>query len=124
MKKILLLDDDLDILQVVDTLFTLDGFDVRATSTGINLIKIAEEYRPDLVILDYCLADSDGGKLCRQLKAHMMFKNTGVILFSAYSQVGFDFMAFGCDEFVAKPFDIEDLLNAARRLTGLKQMTA
>lgn len=124
MKKILLLDDDLDILQLVESLFVMEGFEVKATSTCTGLVLLAESFQPDLIILDYRLSDGNGGDLCREFKAHPMLNDTPVVIFSAYVKPGFSFMDFGCDEFIAKPFDIDDLISVAKRLTGLEKMTA
>ncbi|MFD2144398.1 response regulator transcription factor [Mucilaginibacter antarcticus] len=124
MKKILLLDDDQEILLVVEALFIMERFEVQTTNTCTNFIPMAEEFRPDTIILDYRLSNGNGGEICRKLKAHPSFKNTPVIIFSAFAQPDFDFMQFGCDEFIAKPFDIDELVGATRRLLGFKQLSA
>lgn len=119
MKKILLLDDNLDILQVVEEVLHYERFDVKTTTSSRHFIKLAKHYLPDLIILDYKLADGNGGELCRAIKADPVLMRTLVILFSAYISPELNFFDFGCDEVIAKPFDLDILLEKVQRLTGL-----
>lgn len=120
MKKILLLDDNLDILQIVEEVLTYEQFDVKATTRSSHLLQLAEQFRPDLIILDYRLADGNGGELCRAIKAHPALKYIPVVIFSAYLHAGLDFKEFGCDEIIAKPFDLDVLLQTVQRLTHIE----
>ncbi|SEN08283.1 Response regulator receiver domain-containing protein [Mucilaginibacter gossypiicola] len=116
MKKILLVDDNLDIVQIVEEVLAYEGFEVKAEMSGYGLIAIAEEYLPDLVILDYRLGDGNGGELCQQMKTCTALKHIPVIIFSAYIQPGSDLSDFGCDEVILKPFDLEVLAETVKRL--------
>jgi len=116
--KILLLDDNLDILQVIEEVLIYGGFEVITTIKSAGFIELAESCRPDLVILDYKLADGDGGELCRSLKAHPLFKGTPVIFCTAYSRPGLDLFEFGCDELIDKPFDLDELLWVIHKVLG------
>ncbi|MFD2872306.1 PleD family two-component system response regulator [Mucilaginibacter ximonensis] len=120
MKKVLLLDDELDILYCVEHFLSLEKFEVKSTVTCHNFINIAEQFRPDIAILDYRLADGDGGEICRMMKAHPTLKHVPVIIFTAYVKRGLNFFDFGCDEVIIKPFDLENLLSTINRLTGIR----
>ena len=123
MKKILLLDDNLDILQVVEEVLHYEHFDVKTTTSSYHFIKLAKQHLPDLIILDYRLADGNGGELCHAIKADPALMHIPVILFSAYISPGLNFFDFGCDEVIAKPFDLDTLLEKVQRLTGLNVPT-
>jgi DNA-binding response OmpR family regulator len=110
MKKVLLLDDNDDILEVVEQVLSYENFDVKTTSKCTNIIRIAELYKPDVIILDYKLTDGNGGDICREFKAHPMFANVPVIIFSAYIHKNVDFSEYKCNAVIAKPFDLSELL--------------
>lgn len=119
MKKILLLDDNLEILQIVEEVLTYEHFDVHSTVKAVEFLNIARQYRPDLIILDYRLADGDGGELCRGIKSTTDLRHIPVVIFCAYIGQNVDLVAYGCDAVMSKPFDLEDLLQTVQRLTGL-----
>jgi len=115
MKRILVLDDDEDILFVVEKILTDAGFHIYSTATGEGFIELAEEINPELILLDYMLDDGNGGDICRTLKLHDKLKDVPVIMFSAYTNPYVRFEEFGCDSFIAKPFDINDLISEINR---------
>jgi DNA-binding response OmpR family regulator len=115
MKRILVLDDDEDILYVVDKILSDAGFHIHSTTYGDGLIELAEKFDPGLILLDYMLADGNGGDICRSLKLHQSLGNTPVIMFSAYTNPRVKFEDFGCDHFIAKPFDLSDLVTQVNK---------
>lgn len=118
-KRILVLDDNNDILEMVTEVLSYENFSVHGTSNSNGIIHLAETYDPHLVILDYRLSDGNGGEICRQLKAHEQFKDTPVIIFSAYINRAVDFKKYGCDAVISKPFDISELLDKVNNLISL-----
>ncbi|OOQ56552.1 response regulator transcription factor [Mucilaginibacter pedocola] len=124
MKKILLLDDNEDILEVVNDVLAYENFEVKATTKSVEFMMIAERYQPDLIIVDYRLADGNGADLCRALKSNANLRHIPVILFSAYFQPGLNFMDFGCDAAIYKPFDIEELISTVNSLIHNSQLSA
>lgn len=110
MKRILVLDDDEDILFVVERILDDAGYHVHSASHAEGLIELAEKFNPELILLDYMLTDGNGGNICRSLKLHNHLCNVPVIMFSAYANPRVKFEDFGCDSFIAKPFDVHDLL--------------
>jgi DNA-binding response OmpR family regulator len=110
MKKILVLDDNPDILDIVQEVLTYEHFTVQTFSHYSGFIDKALDFKPDAILLDYRLDDGDGGELCQELKSHSSLKDTPIILFSAYLIKNVEVEKFGCDAVILKPFDIEDLV--------------
>jgi len=115
-KRILVLDDNQDILEIVHETLTYERFDVKSISESADVIPMVEEFNPDLVILDYRVAGTNGGELCRQIKNHPDFKNTPVIIFSAYINHQDEIFAYGCDAVMNKPFDLNELVEKVNSL--------
>ena len=115
-KKILVLDDNQDILEIVHETLTYENFDVRSTGTSETVIPLIKEFKPDLVILDYRVAGINGGELCRQIKADPNLKHLPVIIFSAYIKHNDDLYAYGCDSIINKPFDLSELVEKVTNL--------
>lgn len=115
-KRILVLDDNQDILDVVHETLTYEDFEVKSTSRGDEVIGIAEAFGPDLVILDYRVAGTNGGDLCLQIKSHPQFKDVPVIIYSAYINHNSDLLAYGCDAIINKPFDLTELVDKVNQL--------
>jgi DNA-binding response OmpR family regulator len=122
MKKILLLDDNEDILEIVKDILVYAHFEVKPIINSIGLLPVAEEFQPDLIILDYCLADGNGGELCKAIKAHHYLQFIPVIIFSAYTQPNLDFQKFGCDAVISKPFDLDEFFSIVNGLLNIKQV--
>ena len=116
LKRILVLDDNQDILDIVNETLTYEQFDVQGTTKGNEVIPMMEELTPDLVILDYRVADSNGGEICKRIKSHPKFYNIPVIIFSAYINRDNELFAYGCDAVINKPFDLSELVEKVRNL--------
>lgn len=110
MKRILVVDDDEDILFIVERILTDAGFQTRGTSFSEGVVQLAEKFQPELILLDYMLTDGNGGDICREFKQHGALNEVPVIMFSAYTNPNLNFDDFGCDSFIAKPFDLGNLI--------------
>jgi CheY-like chemotaxis protein len=108
-KRILILDDNEAILEVVSEALRYEDFEVLDISYGYQLQEAAAEFSPDLILLDYRLADANGGDLCQALKADPAYRHIPVIIFSAYFNVE-DTTPDYCEGILYKPFDLEALL--------------
>jgi DNA-binding response OmpR family regulator len=118
LKRILVLDDNQDILDVVNEVLSYENFDVHTTATSNNILQVAQDYNPDLVILDYLLNDGNGGEICKRLKADAQLKHVPVIIFSAYINRDVDYPSFGCEAVIPKPFDLTELVDKVTLLTA------
>ena len=115
-KRILVLDDNQDILDVVHETLTYEDFEVQGTSRSDAVIAMAETFNPDLVILDYRVAGVNGGELCLQIESHPLFKGVPVIIYSAYVSNNSELLAYGCDAIINKPFDLTELVEKVNNL--------
>jgi len=109
MKKILVYDDDMDILGICATILKLKGFDVLCRDNCKELIKDVESYKPDVILMDNWLPDIGGVKAIQLLKSIEHLKNIPVIFFSANSQVEELSKEAGADYMLHKPFELDDL---------------
>jgi len=116
LKRILVLDDNQDILEMVNEVLSYENFDVHATSNSDGILTVAEKFGPDLIILDYRLSSGNGGEICLELKANPKFKHIPVIIFSAYINLSIDYAKFGCDAVISKPFDLSQLIETVNGL--------
>jgi DNA-binding response OmpR family regulator len=110
MKKVLIVDDNSDILWVVETILKRYGFDVLSTLKGEEVMAKTKKYNPQLILLDVFLSGMDGIEVCNTLKSTPETKNIPIIMFSAHTNSQ-DLMKFcKADDFVAKPFDSNELV--------------
>jgi len=109
-KRILIIEDDNDILQVLETVLTYNKFSVSGISQTDDIFKSIEQHKPDLVLTDYLLSGLNGGKICQLIKSNLDTCHLPVILISAYPTLAESFGKFGFDAFINKPFNIGDLV--------------
>jgi DNA-binding response OmpR family regulator len=111
-KKILVVDDDLDILDALQFMLEDAGYEVTITEKG----EYAENLRdtngglPDVIILDVLLSGKDGRIICQKLKSQEDTKHIPIIMISAHPNAKQSAQAVGADDFLAKPFDMDVLL--------------
>jgi len=115
MKRILAVDDNKDILEILKYILEDSGYEVDTLSDGHHFIDHIHEYAPDLILLDIMLGDMDGRELCRDVKASEETHDIPVIMISASHRLTDTMMKCKPDDFVEKPFDIKVLLNSVER---------
>lgn len=114
--KILILDDDEDILDILSYLLKEDGYDIRGSSHGDNIWYAIKEFKPDLILMDLMLADLDGRSICSAIKENPATQDTKVIMISARSDLRPKLGEPGSpDDFIAKPFDIDNVLKRIKK---------
>lgn len=116
LKRVLVLDDNQDILDVVHEVLSYEKFEVRSTDDSEKVLPMVKDFAPDLVILDYRVAGKNGGEVCRQIKSHPEFNDIPVIIFSAYISHHDEILAYGCDAIISKPFDLTELIEKVNDL--------
>ena len=109
MKKILVVDDDKSILELVSLILTSYGFEVKTHSTGFNVPDIVPHYHPNLILLDIRLPGKLGTEICKELK--QLDSKLPIILFSANADRGKAIAISSANDFIEKPFDIKDLVD-------------
>lgn len=110
MKRILIVDDNNDILWVVEIILKRYGFEVISTLKGEEVLSKTLEYKPDLVLLDVFLSGVDGIDVCNTLKSNPKTKDTPVIMISAHTNFKEIQKFCKADDFIAKPFDANELV--------------
>jgi DNA-binding response OmpR family regulator len=110
MKKILVIDDNKDIATLVEMIFKMNDYDVRTAEKAGEIDHTIREFNPDLIMLDITLPDGDGREVCRQLKQTKEFEKISIILFSANTELGYDYHAYHADGYIEKPFELPKLL--------------
>lgn len=118
MKKILIVEDQEDILEVIRITLELEDFDLHAAADGEEGLSTALKIRPDLVLSDVMMPGMDGLQLCKRIKAEQSLKRTRVILLSARGQ-GSDRKAgldAGADAYLTKPYSPLSLLETVRQV--------
>lgn len=118
MARILVIEDEPDIQQVLDYNLREKGHKVFIAGGGKQGLEIAREKRPDLVLLDLMLPDIPGTEVCKTLKTDPALKNTQVVMLTAKGEeidrvVGFE---VGADDYVVKPFSVRELVLRIRSL--------
>jgi DNA-binding response OmpR family regulator len=109
-KRILIVEDDDDILNLLKELLEKDGFDVTGLNYTESIIKTIEKQKAELVILDFLLPGINGGELCHEIKSWPSTVGMPVIMLSAFPRVIQSLGNYGADAFIAKPFDVDELL--------------
>lgn len=118
-KKILIVDDDVAILDSLGLLLDFEGFDVKAFDRGSEVFKcIDTSCKPDAILLDMWLSEEDGRDICKQLKEQENTKNIPVIIMSASRGLEHTAVESGADAFVAKPFEIDEIIEKIHHFTA------
>ena len=119
-KRILIVDDEPDILKVAVYRLKKAGYEVISAEDGGTGLNLAFKEKPDLILLDLRLPVMDGFDVCQQLKSNPEFKNIPVILFTASSDKAVEEKAkeIGADGHLMKPFEPQELLEIVKRFIG------
>ncbi len=116
-KKIIIADDEPDIIRLIKYFLTKKGFEVLDFSSGIGLLDSIIREKPDLVILDVIMPGENGIDLCKKIKDSNQLKNIPVIILSAKTQK-FEVeggLGAGADEYLIKPFNTNELLEVVEK---------
>ncbi len=113
-KRILICDDDSDILSICQFILEEIGLEVYTRTTCNNIISVVDEIKPDVILMDNWIPDTGGIIATRMIKQHPDFKKIPVIYFSANTDIKILAHDAGADAYLAKPFDINDLEKAIR----------
>jgi len=112
MKKIVLIEDDTDLFALVKYNLEKDGFAVAGSQTGRGAIELCRRERPDLIILDIMLPDSDGLDICKGLRNHSELGSVPIIFLTARVSETDRILGLelGANDYIVKPFFIRELI--------------
>lgn len=121
-KRILLVDDDKDLVEALKVTFEKAGFDVAAAYSGEDGLKLAREKKPDLIVLDVMMGGEHGFNVCKELKGNKETSSIAILIFSAMTgrgdarfprEIGMDTEA---DNFLEKPLKPSEVLEHVKEL--------
>ncbi|HEY9533963.1 MAG TPA: response regulator [Mucilaginibacter sp.] len=117
MQRILAVDDDKDILEILQLILEDKGYEVETLADGHYLFDKIKQYHPDLILLDIMIGNVDGRELCHKVKVKSDTHDIPVILLSASHAIQRSKLHTNGypDDFIAKPFDIDVLINSVER---------
>ena len=117
-KKILVVDDDLDMLKVFSSCLEKEGYEVAMACDGREAVKKAREIKPDLITLDILMPEMDGFEVLERLKDHEETKEIPVIIASIVRDPDKKLFRFGIADYLRKPFDPELLIEHVKKIEG------
>ncbi|MBF7082570.1 response regulator transcription factor [Desulfallas sp. Bu1-1] len=115
MKKILVVDDEIEMLELIKKYLYREGFEVLTTSSPDEAIRLMQFWAPDLIILDIMLPGADGFDICRKIRQN---KSTPIIFISAKSDESDKVLGLGLggDDYLTKPFSLNELIARVKAL--------
>ncbi|UCG16898.1 MAG: response regulator [Phycisphaerales bacterium] len=121
-KRVLVVDDDEPIIEMFTELLERDGrFEVKTASTGYDAGLLTQQFRPDVILLDFKLPDINGNVVCRRIRSAPEFEHIKIIAISGVADPDevTELMAAGADEFIKKPFEIDAVISRMAELVKL-----
>ncbi len=120
MKKILIVDDEQDIVETLQFMLEAEGYDCSVAFDGESGLSLAKELKPDLIILDVMMPKINGYKISRLLKYDNKYKDIPIIMITARSQdedkmIGEE---TGVNEYITKPFEIDFVVSRVKSYLG------
>jgi two-component system phosphate regulon response regulator PhoB len=126
MARVLVIEDEADLREVLDYNLTKEGHRVTLVATGAEGLRVAREQQPELILLDLMLPDATGTSVCKTLKKDPATREIRVIMVTAKGEeidrvVGFE---LGADDYVVKPFSVRELLLRVGAVLRRKETTS
>jgi DNA-binding response OmpR family regulator len=113
-------DDEVDLVETIRFPLETEGYTVLVSYNGEDALNQARRERPNLILLDLMLPKLDGYRVCRLLKFDEKFKHIPILMLTAKTQQKDKSMGMetGADEYITKPFDMEELMEKVRSYLG------
>ena len=118
MKKVLIIDDNQTIVEALLVLLEMEGYRVTTRSHANNILTLLQESTPDIILLDLLLSGEVGENIVKIIKTNQATNHIPIVLMSAHPDAKKRAKQAGADDFLAKPFDVEDLLTLIKKYTG------
>ena len=109
-KRILVIDNDQDILEAVEAALKIENYSVETSPIVEDIFDMIRDKNPDLILIDYLLFGINGGELCHMIKSEPTTSHLPVIIFSGYPKVIQSLGTYECDAFISKPFDLDNFI--------------
>ena len=111
-RKILIVDDDVEIVELLVDVLERDGrFETKTASSGYEAGMVTQQFRPELILLDYMLPDVNGNVVCQTIKRNHEFENIKIIIVSGVVKQDeiAQLLKSGAEDFIKKPFNLVEL---------------
>ncbi len=121
MTKILIVDDERDIVESLRFVLEAEGFNCYWACDGEEGLRLAKDIEPDLIILDIMMPKINGYKISRLLKFDKKYKDIPIIMLTARSQESDKLIGeeTGADEYITKPFDLKDVVSRVKKYVNI-----
>ena len=110
MKKILVVDDDVNIGEALQLTLDSAGYETKTITNGEETYTMVDVFKPDAIVLDVILSGKDGRTICKHLKTAENTKNIPILMMSANEDLGKSTIKVGANNFLAKPFELDVLI--------------
>ncbi|MEO6135738.1 MAG: response regulator [Ginsengibacter sp.] len=121
MPRILIVDDDKDLLTIVKSFLTKKGFDVSIFSDWTLAFESLHKLIPQVILLDVFLSGVDGLEVCKRLKSTPYTRHIPVIIFSGYPRIAETAIyEYGANDFISKPFEVNELVSKIHKVISKK----
>jgi DNA-binding response OmpR family regulator len=122
-KKVLAVDDNEINLEIIEEVLD-DEYNFKTATTGKEALKIAADFRPDIVLLDIMLPDMDGYAVCQKIRSNPALNNTRIIMVSAKAMTSERIEGYqaGANVYISKPFNENELMKNIRQQIRLADM--
>jgi len=121
MKKIIVVDDDEEVLDTIQLVLEIGGYEVEPLSSAEGIYETVNSFNPDLIILDIVLGKIDGRTICNEIKTEPKTKHIPILMMSGlYKEEEINLLETPPDDFMPKPFKIDVLLEKIESLISKK----
>ena len=124
-KRVMVVDDDPDALALIERILTDEGFELIKVSNATEVGLKAAQLSPDLILLDFLMPEINGFEVCKALRDNELTRSTPIMAVTCLTKEKDIERIFACgaDEYLAKPFKVDDLLKKVRELVGKGRLT-
>lgn len=126
MPKVLIVDDDVQATALIQDVLSMHGYETTVVNESAKAIETATAVDPDIFVLDLMMPPPDGFRLCRMLRADPNFAHTPILIVTALGDTDSKIVALGAgaNDYLAKPFQIDELASKVKTLLGKKASNA
>jgi DNA-binding response OmpR family regulator len=122
MHRILIVDDEPNIVLALELLMKKEGYEVHTVSDGESAVQAAKEFRPDLILLDIMMPKMDGYEVCQSMRSDALLKDVSIIMLTAKGreverEKG---LALGADHYITKPFSTRQVVMKVREILAAR----
>ncbi len=115
-ERILIVDDDIDILNIIDFNLTRKGYVTASSLDGFDALQKVEDFKPDLIVLDLMLPKMDGWGICTLLRHQKKDVKIFMVTAKVMPEGRAEGLGIGADDYMTKPFDVKELMIRVERL--------